>query len=141
AEEEPETVIDLTSIALDEERQQATESRIRALELALRDAETRAESAELELDGYRRPAVRSAPAAASPELPSEPKDNEPEQFRGPARAAKRVAFKSDVDVQIDGAPGTLVDLSMSGAQVLTLTSMKPGRLAKMTLPMGNEAIP
>jgi hypothetical protein len=136
-EEEPETIIDLAAIAADEERQQAIESRIRALELALRDAETRAESAELELDGYRRPGAHSAPAAAAPE----PKEQEPQQFRGPARAARRVAFRSDIDIQIDGSPGKLVDLSMTGAQVLTLTSMKPGRLAKVTLPMGDDTIP
>ena len=37
-------------ITQEEERQLAVEKRIRALELALRDAETRAESAKLELD-------------------------------------------------------------------------------------------
>ena len=44
------TVVDLTSASKEEERQLAIENRIRALELALRDAEMRAESAELELD-------------------------------------------------------------------------------------------
>ncbi len=144
-----ETVVDLTSISKEEERQLVIENRIRALELALRDAETRAESAELELDLQRR----LAPAAKHAK-PVEPPSAEPapapvsevtdgstaEQFRGPARAAKRVQFKGETDIQVDGTPGKLVDLSLTGAQLLTATAMKPNRLIKVTLPMGDSSI-
>jgi chromosome segregation ATPase len=145
------TVVDLTSITKEEERQVAIESRIRALELALRDAETRAESAELELDRQRRPApekkavpvfeppvVEHAPAPGPAAVVTDA--STPEQFRGPARAAKRVQFKGETDIQVDGTPGKLVDLSMTGAQLLTSAAMKPNRLIKVTLPMGDSSI-
>jgi hypothetical protein len=150
-----ETVVDLTIISKEEERQLAFENRIRALELALRDAETRAESAELELDQQRRPAPEAkravpisvatrqpAPAPASvPVPPSEVTDGSmSEQYRGAARAAKRVQFNSETDIQIDGTPGKLVDLSLTGAQVLTPTAMKPHCLIKVALPMGDTSL-
>ena len=147
------TVVDLTSISKEEERQLAIESRIRALELALRDAETRAESAELELDLQRRavPAKTGAPpfeppsvqvvAASVPVPAAEITDaSTAEQFRGPARAAKRVQFKGETDIQVDGTPGKLVDLSVTGAQLLTAAAMKPNRLITVTLPMGDSSI-
>jgi hypothetical protein len=150
---DPDTVVDLTSISKEEERQLAIENRIRALELALRDAETRAESAELELDLQRRaaPAKKGAPsferppaqvvAAPFPVPAAEITDaSAPEQFRGPSRAAKRVAIKGEIDIQVDSTPGKLVDLSMTGAQLLTAAAMKPNRLITVTLPMGDRSI-
>jgi len=138
--EDEETVIDLTTDTKDEEMQRVIETRIRSLELALRDAETRAEFAELELDRHRRrarqdeaPALEPVGTAAS-EPPKEP------VFRGPARGAKRVAITTEVDIQIDAAPGKLIDLSISGAQVLTSFAMKPNRLVTVTLPMGDNPI-
>lgn len=136
-----ETVVDLTSVTKEEELQLAIEHRIRALELALRDAETRAESAELELDRQRRPPpAQRAPKLADPSLPPAAPPEGPEQFRGPARAAKRVTFKGEIDIQVDGGPGKLVDLSTTGAQLLTPSAMKPSRLIKVTLPMGDSLI-
>jgi DNA repair exonuclease SbcCD ATPase subunit len=133
-----ETVVDLTSITEEEERQLAIEQRTRALELALRDAEARAESAELELARHRRPpfSPHAEPAGASPA----PAPEAAEQFRGPARGARRVAFKADIAVQIDGNPGKLVDLSMTGAQVLTPAAINPNRLVTVTLPLGDSAM-
>ena len=126
-----ETVVDLTTDTRDEEMQRI-ENRIRSLELALRDAETRAESAELELELQRRKA-RAPDETPSPEASEGAEPQEP-AFRGPARGAKRVAISSQVDIQIDGTEGRLIDLSMTGAQVLTPFSMKPNRLVKVTLP-------
>lgn len=146
--EDEETVVDLTTDTRDEEMQRAIEARVRSLELALRDAETRAESAELELELERerlRAAARagaSTPEEAAPEasaVPGAPLAKEP-AFRGPARGAKRVAISSQVDIQIDGTEGKLIDLSVTGAQVLTPSSMKPNRLVKVTLPMGDSMI-
>ncbi|HUP39324.1 MAG TPA: PilZ domain-containing protein, partial [Vicinamibacterales bacterium] len=147
------TVVDLTSMSKEEERQLAIENRIRALELALRDAETRAESAELELDLQRRaaPARKAAPSfeplpplevvAPAPAVAAEVTDaSTAEVFRGPARAAKRVQFKGETEIQVDGVPGKLVDLSVTGAQLLTAAAMKPNRLIKVTLPMGDTSI-
>ena len=137
-----ETVVDLTSVSKEEERQLAIENRIRALELALRDAETRAEAAELELDLQRRaaPSDRGTKLADSTLPPPSTTPEQPEQFRGPARAAKRVAFKGEFDIQVDGTPGKLVDMSITGAQLLTPSAMKPNRLIKVTFPMGDTVI-
>lgn len=141
------TVVDLTTETKDDDLQSALERRIRGLELALRDAENRAESAELELELQKQAADRPAgfsavgpseesalggPAAT--ETPKEP------AFRGPARGAKRVPITSDVAIQIDASPGKLIDLSTTGAQVLTSFSMKPNRLVKVTLPFDDTPI-
>ena len=135
--------VDLTSIAQEEERQQAIERRTHALELALREAETRAESAEQELDRHRQ-AARGEPSAVRVDIPaaSEPAATaeSSEQFRGPARGARRVAFKADISVQIDGNLGKLVDLSMTGAQVLTPAAINPNRLVTVTLPLGESSL-
>ena len=140
--EEPteETVIDLTVDTRDEERQRSIESRIRSLEVALRDAETRAEIAELELDQQRLLALPPSETSslATESVPSS-ESNEP-AYRGPARGAKRVAISTEVEVQIDGTEGKLIDLSVTGAQVLTPFSMKPNRLVKLTMPMGDSLI-
>jgi len=139
SESEPE--VDLTAVSMDEERQLAIEKRTRALELALRDAEMRAETAERELDRHRRGAS-AAPAAAPPApAPVLPTPEGPEQFRGAARGAKRVAFKPEPDIQVDGTPGKLVDLSLTGAQVLTPSAINPNRLVTVTLPMDDSTIP
>jgi hypothetical protein len=135
-----EMVVDLTTDTKDHEMERAY-NRIRSLELALRDAETRAESAELELELQRRraPSLLETPIAEVPEPAAVPEAKEP-VFRGPARGAKRVAMASQVDIQIDGTDGKLIDLSVTGAQVLTAFSMKPNRLVKVTLPMSDSMI-
>ncbi len=145
--DDEETVVDLTTETKDEEMQSALERRVRSLELALRDAESRAESAELELELQKqaagRPSAFSAfeipeeSAAAEPSAPDAPKEP---VFRGPARGAKRVPITSDVAIQIDAAPGKLIDLSITGAQVLTSFSMKPNRLVKVSLPFDDSLI-
>jgi hypothetical protein len=133
-------VVDLTTDTTDHEMERA-QSRIRSLELALRDAETRAESAELELELQRR---RADPPAESQIVEAVEPSGVPEKkepvYRGPARGAKRVPISSQVDIQIDGTDGKLVDLSITGAQVLTAFSMKPNRLVKVSLPAGDSPI-
>ena len=143
AESDSDIEVDLTSIAEEEERQLAIERRTRALELALRDAETRAESAEQELDRHRR-AAHGEPSSARIDTPpvSEPAaaPDSSDQYRGPARGARRVSFKADITLQIDGNPGKLVDLSMTGAQVLTPAAINPNRLVSVTLPLGETSL-
>ena len=143
AESEADVVVDLTSIAQEEEKQLAIERRIRALELALRDAETRAESAEQELERHRlsaagEPSGNQLETAAPAEVVTAAESSE--QFRGPSRGARRVSFRADIAVQIDGNPGKLVDLSMTGAQVLTPAAINPNRLVSVTLPLGDSAL-
>jgi hypothetical protein len=139
---EADTVVDLTSITQDDERQLALEQRTRALEQALREAEARAESAELELERHRQPApVTSAPVPAPSETAHAPMASAPaEQFRGPARGARRVAIKVDISLQVDGNSGKLVDLSVTGAQVLTPSTINPNRLVTVSLPTTDGVI-
>jgi len=51
-----------------------------------------------------------------------------------------VSFKAEIAVQIDGNAGKLVDLSMTGAQVLTPAAINPNRLVTVTLPLGDGAL-
>lgn len=50
------------------------------------------------------------------------------------RRAPRAVMPEGIDVQIDGKPATLVDLSPFGAQVISPTSLKPGQRVRLTLP-------
>ena len=51
-----------------------------------------------------------------------------------------MTIAGDVEVQVDSQPGTLIDLSTSGAQVVTISAMKPNRLVKLVLPADGGAI-
>jgi chromosome segregation ATPase len=58
----------------------------------------------------------------------------------PPRRASRQAFNEDVQVQIDGSATLLVDLSMTGAQVISATALKPNRMVKLSMPMGDNSV-
>jgi chromosome segregation ATPase len=123
-----------------EELLHSSEQRIRSLELALRDAEMRAESAECELELQRR-AAAPVPAAPATSTGAEPAaQGETPSFPGPARAAKRVAILGDLDIEVDGARAKLIDASVTGAQILASASMKPNRLVRLSIPNGDKAI-
>ena len=47
----------------------------------------------------------------------------------------------EVEIQIDGSPAWLIDLSLSGAQILATIALKPNRIVKITLPLGTKQIP
>ena len=53
---------------------------------------------------------------------------------GPERQSDRQAFSSALGVQIDGEAALLVDLSVTGAQVLSCASLRPAKTVKMLLP-------
>jgi hypothetical protein len=50
------------------------------------------------------------------------------------RRAPRVKIVEGVEVLIDGSPATLVDLSVVGAQVISLTILRPNQRVRMVLP-------
>jgi chromosome segregation ATPase len=58
----------------------------------------------------------------------------------PPRRASRQAFNEDVQIQIDGSATMLVDLSMTGAQVISPTALKPNRMVKVSLPIGDTSV-
>ena len=51
-----------------------------------------------------------------------------------------MSFNAEIGIQIDGNPGKLIDLSMTGAQVLTPAAINPNRLVTVTLPLGDGAL-
>ena len=58
----------------------------------------------------------------------------------PARRTDRHAVSDGVEVQVDDAPATLVDLSVNGAQILSLTALKPNRAVALLLPVGGRSV-
>ena len=50
------------------------------------------------------------------------------------RRAPRVKIVEGVEVMIDGSPATLIDLSVVGAQVISLTILRPNQRVRMVLP-------
>ena len=50
------------------------------------------------------------------------------------RRAPRVKIVDGVEVLIDGSPATLIDLSVAGAQVISITILRPNQRVRMILP-------
>jgi hypothetical protein len=120
--------------AVERARQQAfydaAEQRIRELELQLMQPqfevdEDGAVSAGTAEEATRQVVVMAAPAA---------------DVHDPPRRASRQAFNEDVQIQIDGSATLLVDLSMTGAQVISPTALKPNRMVKVSLPIGDTSV-
>jgi hypothetical protein len=58
----------------------------------------------------------------------------------PARQASRLKIDERIEVTLDGSAGSLVDISLIGAQVLSPLALRPNRLVKMTLRDGENAL-
>ena len=86
----------------------------------------------------RRPgeAVPAAPAAVAEPPPTAPA---PLDQRG-TRRAPRFKVVDNLEVQVDGNPATLVDLSVVGAQVVSLTTLRPNQRVRMSLPDASRPI-
>jgi methyl-accepting chemotaxis protein len=56
------------------------------------------------------------------------------------RQDQRQAFPNALGVQIDGEAALLVDLSVSGAQVLSCSALKPAKNVKMLLPSSDQPV-
>lgn len=50
------------------------------------------------------------------------------------RRAARFEIAAGIELLVDGNPATLIDLSSSGAQVISPTSLKPNQRVRLTLP-------
>jgi len=117
----------------------AAEQQIRTLELALREADNRAEMATLEVETIKRERKASAKdAARAPEPAATP--HPVAAYEGPERQANRYPMAAEIEIQIDGNRAWLVDLSLTGAQVLSSGPLKPNRAVRFTLPFGEETI-
>jgi hypothetical protein len=76
------------------------------------------------------PAQAGAAAAAVAEAPPAVA---PLDQRG-TRRAPRFKVVEEVEVMIDGNPATLIDVSVVGAMVISLTSLKPNQRVRLSLP-------
>jgi hypothetical protein len=56
------------------------------------------------------------------------------------RPATRYTFPRAVDIQIGGDPGTLIELSVHSAQVISPAALKPNHLVRMLVPLGDAAV-
>jgi PilZ domain len=121
-----------------EDLRDSSERRIRDLELELREARAIADAptdhnVTLLGDDPSRDdagAIGTGEASAA-EAPG---------FNSPERQASRHVLTDEVQVQIDGAPAILVDLSANGAQILSPTALKPNRIVKLLLPLDRNPI-
>jgi hypothetical protein len=118
-----------------EARAQAAETRAhdaeaRAQEAAARaqGAEARAQEAASELDRTRAGGEPPEPGRSPvPETAAEPDAK-------PVRGANRYSFSKKLEVRIDSHAGVLVDLSVTGAQVLLSSAVKVNHVASVSLP-------
>ena len=100
-------------------------TRIRA-DPALNDCEIRIVALDAIAQVSGDAASASTPAVG--QFPGAPLDQ-----RG-TRRAPRAEMADGVDVLIDGNPASLVDLSAVGAQVISLTVLKPNQRVRVTVP-------
>jgi hypothetical protein len=80
----------------------------------------------------------AAPAVA-PAAVAEPPRPAPLDQRG-TRRAPRFKVVDNVEVLVDGNPATLIDVSIVGAQVLSVTTLRPNQRLRMSLPDSTRPI-
>lgn len=81
-------------------------------------------------------AVTSAAALAGPGFSAPPAalgDAPPLDWHG-TRRAPRVRLRGGVEIQLDGNPANVVDLSLCGAQVLSSTILRPNQKVRVSIP-------
>lgn len=86
-------------------------------------------------------AVAAATVAAEPvpaEVGSATPAARPLDWHG-TRRAPRVRLRQGVDIQLDGNPARVVDLSAIGAQVISATILRPNQKVRVSLP-GDEFV-
>jgi ABC-type transporter Mla subunit MlaD len=106
---------------------------------ALKAADARWEVAEQQLAALRE--ATAEPSTAPPsDAPTSASAAGEAAYTGPARSARRVTMPDGLEVQIDGIPAKMVDLSLTGAQILVPAAIKPNRAAKLAILYGPEPI-
>ena len=73
-------------------------------------------------------AVAAQAPAATPEQPARPLD-----WQG-TRRAPRVRVKNGVEIQLDGNPAAVIDVSTVGAQVVSATILRPNQKVRVSIP-------
>ena len=108
----------------EQEFHDAAEQRIRELELQLQEPEFEVPEGD----------AAAALAAVQPQIAPAAVEHQP------PRRASRHAFNQDVQIQIDGSATQLVDLSTTGAQVISPTALKPNRMVKVSFPIDDNMV-
>jgi hypothetical protein len=78
--------------------------------------------------------TKSTPVAGPVPVETAGAQKKPLQFSEKARDTKRVKIRRGVDVNMDGIPGELVDLSIGGAQAVLRQAVKPNQLVRLVVP-------
>ena len=91
-----------------------------ACEIRILEAESGATSGAAPARGASEAVAIAAPPAATPD-------------RTGTRRAERHVVSRKVEVLIDGNPATLVNISIVGAQVVSLSSLRPNQRVRMSL--------
>jgi hypothetical protein len=103
----------------------------------LADAEIRVVAHDSDYMRVVRPSPGSPPPPVRPVAAPEPEApvpvTPPLDYRGTRRAARQ-AIGGKVEVLLDGNPATLVDMSPLGAQVVSLTILRPNQRVRIALP-------
>jgi hypothetical protein len=109
-------------------------------------AELHASMAAVRETTIREAATGEAPEKAAAKAPASPtgkpvgKKAAAPGGDGPIRKTDRQAFSNALGVQIDGEAALLVDLSVTGAQVLSCAALKPAKTVKMLLPSSDAPV-
>jgi len=94
-------------------------------------ADRKLRSCEVRIVSHEGDGVSADAGASAPEAEAEPPA--PLDQRG-TRRAPRSKIVDGIEVLVDGSPAMLVDLSVVGAQVVSITILKPNQRVRMILP-------
>jgi hypothetical protein len=108
----------------------------------LANAEERIRTLELDLQSHRALQQRvPQPVPAEAVLPRPEAVQPPAPSRYPvARQAVRYAFREEVSLEIDGSRCLVIDLSVTGSQVLSTMTLRPNRVVRVVLPLRNPIV-
>jgi len=121
------------------QRAAADRGRLAGYETQLVSVDEQIRKLELQLFRRDRPAEKEKAGGEKDEDLSELLDR-PEPGPAPIRAASRYAFRGRAPVNFNGEGGVLVDLSTSGAQVLTAHALDQDREGVLTLQSDEHAV-
>ena len=120
----------------EKQRDQAVQLASQAAAEAAAQATARAAAEAAAHAAARAAAQAAAQAAAAPESFTDG----PLYPNQPARRASRHVLPDHLQIEVDGGPAVLVDLSTTGAQLLSPTALKPNRAVKLTLPVDGNPV-
>ena len=114
---------------------------IATLEESLRAARKDVERAALERDALTDQLAAMRHASPTPATTVHaPTPTEPDTEWIEMRLVTRYGFADPIEVQVNGTPGQLCDLSVTGCQLLSATALKPSHTVNVLLPVDPEPV-